>query len=246
MQQFRRFPIVVVAIASLALASSCSSGSSSQTPTTSTTAGAPDMRDLRYCEVLLVSLSGTEPIASVYNTYPLNDCPEDKWAVLDPKALATQFGANVAMLNGPRHWMINRVEKVGGSTSEKTDFGGIEMYKQATVPIGSLAEQSRPYTPNSVSRSVIFTYNAGTEIFELTSSDGSVFVMQSFSQQKDPSLTLASLPSLANKLELPAGWKFGSRMLTEDLNIVTVKNPAQVLQDNLGNSYSMIPAVPEN
>jgi len=25
-----------------------------------------------------------------------------------------------------------------------------------------------------------------------------------------------------------------------------VKNPAQVLQDNLGNSYSMIPAVPEN
>ena len=125
MQQFRRFPIVVVAIASLALASSCSSGSSSQTPTTSTTAGAPDMRDLRYCEVLLVSLSGTEPIASVYNTYPLNDCPEDKWAVLDPKALATQFGANVAMLNGPRHWMINRVEKVGGSTSEKTDFGGI-------------------------------------------------------------------------------------------------------------------------
>jgi hypothetical protein len=70
--------------------------------------------------------------------------------------------------------------------------------------------------------------------------------MQSFSQQKDPSLTLALLPSLANKLELPAGWKFGSRMLTEDLKIVTVKNPAQVLQDNLGNSYSMIPSVPEN
>jgi len=51
---------------------------------------------------------------------------------------------------------------------------------------------------------------------------------------------------LANKLELPAGWKFGSRMLTEDLKIITVKNPAQVLQDNLGNSYSMIPSVPEN
>ncbi len=246
MQRLGRSAVIALAVIGLATANSCSSNSSSQTPSTSSTVATADMRDLRYCEVLLVSLSGTEPTASVYNTYPLNDCPEDTWAALDPKALATQFGANVAMLNGPRHWMINRVEKVGGSTNEKADFGGIEMYKQATVPIGSLTEQARPYSPYSVSRSVIFTYNAGTEIFELSSPDGSVFVMQSFSQQKDPSLTLASLPSLADKLELPAGWKFGSRMLTEDLNIVTVKNPAQVLQDNLGNSYSMIPAVPEN
>ena len=246
MQRLGRSAVIALAVIGLATANSCSSNSSSQTPSTSSTVATADMRDLRYCEVLLVSLSGTEPTASVYNTYPLNDCPEDTWAALDPKALATQFGANVAMLNGPRHWMINRVEKVGGSTNEKADFGGIEMYKQATVPIGSLTEQARPYSPYSVSRSVIFTYNAGTEIFELSSPDGSVFVMQSFSQQKDPSLTLASLPSLADKLELPAGWKFGSRMLTEDLNIVTVKNPAQVLQDNLGNSYSMMPAVPEN
>lgn len=246
MHHFRGLVVVVVAIASLAIASSCSSSSSSQAPATSTSVAARDMRDLRYCEVLLVSLSGSQPIASVYNTYPLNDCPESKWSALDPKALATQFGANVAMLNGPRHWMINHVEKVGDPTSEKADFGGIEMYKQATVPIGSLIDQARPYSPYPVSRSTIFTYNAGSEIFQLTAPDGSVFVMQSFSQQKDPSLTLASLPSLANKLELPAGWKFGSRVLTEDLKIITVKNPAQVLQDNLGNSYSMIPSVPEN
>ena len=246
MQRLGRSAVIALAVIGLATANACSSNSSSQTPSTSSTVATADMRDLRYCEVLLVSLSGTEPIASVYNTYPLNDCPEDTWATLDPQALATQFGANVAMLNGPRHWMINRVEKVGGSTNEKADFGGIEMYKQATVPIGSLVDQARPYSPYPVSRSTIFTYNTGTEIFELTSPDGSVFVMQSFSQQKDPTLTLASLPSLADKLELPAGWKFGSRMLAEDLNIVTVKNPAQVLQDNLGNSYSMIPAVPEN
>jgi len=246
MQRFRRAAIFTVAISGLLLATSCSSSSSSQTSPTSTTAAAPDMRDLRYCEVLLVSLSDSQPIASVYNTYPLNDCPESKWSALDPKALATQFGATFAMLNGPRHWMINHVEKVGDKTSEKADFGGLEMYKQATVPIGSLVDQARPYSPYPVSRSTIFTYNAGTEIFQLTSPDGSVFVMQSFSQQKDPSLTLSSLPSLATKLELPAGWKFGSRVLVDDLKIVTVKNPAQVLQDNLGNSYSMVPATSDN
>ena len=246
MQRFQRAAIFTVAISGLLLTTSCSSSSSSQTSPTSMTAPAPDMRDLRYCEVLLVSLSDSQPIASVYNTYPLNDCPESKWSALDPKALATQFGATVAMLNGPRHWMINHVEKVGDKTSEKADFGGMEMYKQATVPIGSLVDQARPYSPYPVSRSTIFTYNAGTEIFQLTSPDGSVFVMQSFSQQKDPTLTLASLPSLANKLELPTNWKFSSRTLTEDLKIVTVKNPAQVLQDSLGNSYSMVPATPEN
>jgi len=246
MQRFRSLAIFLLGITGVLVTVSCSSGTSTQAPTTSTSTAAPDMRDLRYCEVLLVSLSEAQPIASVYNTYPLNDCPESKWSALDPKALATQFGANVAMLNGPRHWMINQVEKVGDKASEKADFGGIEMYKQATVPIGSLVDQARPYSPYPVSRSTIFTYNAGTEIFQLTSPDGSVFVMQSFSQQKDPSLTLSSLPSLATKLELPAGWKFGSRVLTEDLRIVTVKNPAQVLQDNLGNSYSMVPATTDN
>lgn len=246
MQRFRRTAMFAFGIVSLLLATSCSSDSSSQTPSTTTKVAVPDMRDGRYCEVLLVSLKETQPIASVYNTYPLNECPENKWLALDPKALATEFGANVAMLNGPRHWMINRVEKIGESTAEKADFGGIEMYKQATVPIGSLVDQARPYSAYPVSRSTIFTYNAGTEIFQLTSPDGSVFVMQSFSQQKDPTLTLASLPTLATKLALPSGWTFSSRTLTEDLNIVTVKNPAQVLQDDLGNSYSMIPAVPES
>lgn len=245
----RRLRILAVLVAlsiGFVAFTSCSSNTSSQSQTTTSIASPPDMRDVRYCEVLLVSLSESQPIASVYNTYPLNECPEDAWSKLDPKAIAAQNGATVAMLNGPRRWMLNHVEKVGDPNAQKTDFGGIEMYKQATVPIGSLIDQARPYSPYPVSRSTIFTFSAGTEIFQLTNPDGAVFVMQSFSQQKDPTLTLPSLPSLATKLELPVGWKFGSRVLTEDLKIVTVKNPAQVLQDNLGNSYSMIPTSPEN
>jgi hypothetical protein len=44
---------------------------------------------------------------------------------------------------------------------------------------------------------------------------------------------------------LPEGWSFSSRILKDDLEIVTVKNPAQVLQDDLGNSYSLVPTTPE-
>lgn len=236
----------IVAVFALGLLGACGSTSSSQAPTSSTLPEAPDMHNVRYCEVLLVSMVNAQPVASVYNTYPLNTCPENAWNALDPLALASSNSSAVAILNGPRHWMINQVEKIGDPTSEKTDFGGIEMYKQATVPIGSLVDQARPYSPYPVRRSTIFTFTAGTEVFELHDPQGSTFVMQSYSQQKDPLLTLDSLPALAQKLALPAGWTFTTRVLTEDLRLVTVKNPAQVLQDELGNSYSMIPTTAEN
>jgi hypothetical protein len=233
----------VLLAALLALLASCGAASDPQPVSQSATTipAAPDMRDVRYCEVLLVSIVDAAPVASVYNSYPLNECPADRWTALDPKALAATYGSTLAVLNGPRYWMLDHVEKIGDPASEKTDFGGIEMYKQATVPIGSLIDQARPYSPYSVSRSTVFIYDAGTEVFELVSPDGSTFVMQSYSQQKDPSLTLATLPTLAQRLALPPGWRFRSRVLGADLRIVTVSTPARVLQDELGNSYSMIP-----
>jgi len=247
MNRSSRTLLGTIVLSGFLLAGACSTSSTSTTGTTQSIAPQPDdMRDVRYCEVLLVSLATGQPVASVYNTYPLNLCPADKWTALDPKAIASQFGATVALLNGPRHWMINHVEKVGGSASDEANFGGIEMFKQATVPIGSLIDQAKPYSVYPVSRSTIFTYLPGTEIFELTGPDGAVYIMQSFSQQKDPSLTLETLPTLRSKLALPVGWTFSSRTLTSDFQLVTVKNPAQVVQDDLGNSYSMIPTTPEN
>lgn len=246
MKRTLRSTSVVLLIVSVAMIASCSSGSTSASRSDASSPTTPDMRDVRYCEVLLVSIVDAQPIATVYNSYPLNECPQERWSTLDPKAIAAERGSAIALLNGPRHWMVNRVEKVGASTSERADFGGIEMYQQATVPIGSLLDQARPYSPYPVSRSTIFIYSAGTEIFQLVGPDGSTYVMQSFSQQKDPSITLATLPSLAARLVLPAGWTFESRVLTDELRIVTVANPAQVLQDDLGNSYSKIPATTEN
>lgn len=247
MNRSSRTLLATIVLAGFLLVSACGTSSTSTTgPAQSVAPQQDDMRDVRYCEMLLVSLATGQPVATVYNTYPLNLCPADTWTALDPKAIAAQYGATVAILNGPRHWTINHVEKVGSSSLEKADFGGIEMYKQATVPIGSLLDQSKPYSVYPVSRSVIFTWLAGTQVFELTGPDGARYIMQSFSQQKDPTLTLTTLPTLGSKLSLPAGWTFSSRTLNSDFQLVTVKNPAQVMQDDLGNSYSMIPTTPEN
>ena len=84
-------------------------------------------------------------------------------------------------------------------------------------------------------------FDAGQRVSELHTADGTTYVMQSFSQQKDPTLTEDQLTDLGQRLTLPEGWTYSSRVLDQSLRIATTDVPAQVLQDDLGNSYSMVP-----
>ena len=211
--------------------------------TTSTPAAARQMRGDRYCEVLLITMNAGLATGEVWNTYPLNDCPQATWDTLDAKALATENNVPIAKLNGPRYWLMSSVEKVGGITDlPKKDFGGLEMYRQATVEIGSLLEAAKPYTPHSVNRTATFTYDAGARIYELTTAEGLTFVMQTYSVQTDPTLTEAQLTDLGARLKLPEGWTYTSKILDAQLKLYTATTPGHVLQDDLGNSYSELVA----
>ena len=197
------------------------------------------MRGERYCEVLLITMNNGSATGEVWNTYPLNDCPQATWETLDAKAIATENNVPLARLNGPRYWLMNSVEKVGGTTDlPKKDFGGLEMYRQATVEIGSLIEAMKPYSPRQVNRSAAFNYDAGQRVYQLTAADGTVYVMQTYSVQNDPTLTEAQLTDLGARLSLPEGWTFDSRILDAPLRVATDTTAANVLQDELGNSYS--------
>jgi hypothetical protein len=208
-----------------------------------TTAAASTMRGERYCEVLLVEPRDGTISADVYNSYPLNTCPAPLWEALDPAALATQNGAALALLNGPRFWLMDRVEKAGEvSELPKASFGGIEMYRQASVEVGDVAAASTPYVPHAVDRRTVFTFDAGHEVYELVAADGTVYVMQTWSQQKDPTLVESDLAGLSSRLTLPEGWTYRARTLDEALRVDTTTVVAQVLQDDLGNSYSRVTA----
>ena len=41
----------------------------------------------RYGEVLLVRVGESGPAATVYNSFPLNDCPAELWDALDADAI---------------------------------------------------------------------------------------------------------------------------------------------------------------
>lgn len=192
----------------------------------------------RYGEVLLVHVGETGPQATVYNTYPLNDCPDELWTKLDAQALAAEHQAVAALLNGPRYWLMSRIEKEGGTETERKTFGGIEMLRQATVALSSM--NPSPYSVNRVDRKAAFVYDAGSPVFELADAEGRTWIMQTYSQTVDPDLTLGDLAHLAPRLTLPAGWSYRTRTLEQPLRVDTTTEQASVLQDDFANSYSLL------
>jgi hypothetical protein len=196
-----------------------------------------DLSGMRYGEVLLVTAGDAGPQATVYNSFPLNDCPAELWSALDPEAIASENAAAAALLNGPRYWLMNAIEKTPQGPRVTKTFGGIEMIQQATVLLSSM--NPAPYSVNEVSRHTVFVFNAGEQVYELVDPDGQRWVMQSWSQVADPNLSRADLPGLATRLNLPTGWTYRPRLLISELRIDTTTRPAHVTQDDLTNSYSL-------
>jgi hypothetical protein len=218
-----------------------SSGSTTSTTSASGSSSATqELRDVRYCEVIPSVQQGSTVTTSVYNTLGYNYCPPAKWNTLTEDQVDQEFGSQSAKLNGPRHWVIDTAQSLGGSSSStKTfTFGGIEtglkgvITTQANQP--TVGDQF--YTPNEVSRSTIWTYKTGKPVFELTGPDGSVYVMQSYAQIADKTLTYHQLAGIGSKLKLPAGWSYKSVTLTTELNLNS-NGLATVVNDNLYNSY---------
>jgi len=191
----------------------------------------------RYGEVLLVSQTPSGPQVAVFNTFPLNDCPQDAWSALNQQALAAENGVAAALLNGPRYWLMSEIVKTREDVGEKKAFGGIEMLQQATVELSSM--NPAPYSVNKVSRRTVFVFGAGRPVFELVDPRGQRWVMQSWSQTVDPTLSLADLPALGARLQLPDGWSYRTSTLTSPLRIDTTIDDAHVTQDDLGNTYSL-------
>lgn len=215
------------------------------TTTTTTVADEPagqlaDQFGTRYCEVLTVKLGAESTVAEVWGTQGLNDCPQAGFAAIDVRSVAAAHKATVAMLNGPRYWVLDDIVANSVTGSRKVDrFGGVQMRSIATVDLGPGVPDRTPYRDVSVNRDTEFSFDAGRRIYELTAPDGSVYVMQSYSNQIDPQLTIDSLADLGARLKLPAGWTFTSRVLDEQLVVEDIDGVATVIQDELQNSYQL-------
>jgi hypothetical protein len=239
MRSWRRLATVAAALALVATAARAASAGGNDEPVHSTR-----MYGKRYCEVLLVHPGTGGIVADVYNTYTLNNCPAAPWAALDMKAVAQQEAVPIALRNGPRYWLMDSVVKERVAEPKTADFGGIEMARIASVSLGTTVDNT-PYRTHGVDRRSTFTFAKGRTVHELVAPDDARYVMQTWSQQVDPTLAERDLAGLGSRLQLPEGWRYRSRVLRKPLRIVTRDAPAHVLQDDLMNSYSqMTPSSP--
>ena len=200
----------------------------------------PDgIRDVRYCEVVLLKADTDGLYAEVWNTMGRSECPQDEWEAIDTAAIAAEYGAATALANGPRYWTLDRIDAAIQLTAPVTVFGTLEMFLGATVDLGAGLPSTAPYTQRPVARDTVFYFDAGTEVYELTDPDGAVYVMQSYSQKLDPTLSADQLAGLGGRLKLPAGWTFSSRVLDAELEVRDVDGVAVVVQDDFENTYQL-------
>ena len=254
-------PLVLVPLLLVAIVGCGSSGGDATTTAANANAGTygkggdanvpstlAGLRNARYCEIIPVTRDKNIDKAEIYNTIGLNACPSDQWNGISEDAVDKAYGSQQAKLNGPRYWVLDELQGAGATAGGATYvFNGITMAKRGEVDtkLRDSTVGSSFYTPNTVQRDTVFTYKAGSKVFELTAPDGSIYTMQSYSQIKDKSLAIADLDTLASKLSLPNGWKYNVRTLTQDLQL-TANGTAHVVNDDLYDSYQRRYAPPSS
>ena len=196
-------------------------------------------RGQRYGEILGIFLTDEGLQAHVYGTQMINDCPQELWEQLDTASIAKEMEAVLVKLNGPRYWMLDGLGSKGQPIEPiMREFGGIMMRRIAVVKLGNEAVQT-PFTVRYVDRRAVFFFDAGSRVYELVDPGGLAYVMQARCVGVDPEMSEESLLTLGDRLALPDGWTYRSRILVEELVVDTSDHLASVLQDEFENTYTL-------
>jgi hypothetical protein len=198
-----------------------------------------DTRAYAQGEIFLLTKSGDHMDAQVYNTTGFGPCPEAEFDAIDVETLARDTGSGLAWKNARRFWMMDelRINLVG----EPTEFGGIKFNLVARMQMPAdfdftQDQSARAYNPTQIRRISTYSFLGGRPVFLLRSPDETTWVMQTFTNHIDATLTEADLPKLDSRLTLADGWQFNAVTLKRDLTINTT-GVANIVPDNLSNMY---------
>lgn len=201
-----------------------------------------NIRNKRYCEILVINGKFTNLTATVYNTLGCNDCPNYKWDKINQEKLKDSLNAKSIVMNGPRVFMMDKIGQ-SNKSPKKVTLGGIEMVERATVQLPFttfMSGKSKPYKEITITRSTEYVFEKGKKVYLLISPKNT-YVMQSYSMMIEKNLKESDLEILNSKLKLPNGWKYQVKILENDLVLKTFENgEAHLIQDDLQNSYQRI------
>jgi len=197
------------------------------------------IRGARYCEIILdKSLTNY----SVYNTWGFNDCPKKLWNAMTVDSVKKETGASLVHLNGPRYWVIDGYKNTKRISKNTKKIGGM-MFGEAGIlhlSLFDLLKSYKPYKIRKVDRYTTWIYQMGMPAYELIDDKGTIYLMQSYSVQKNYQ-TLKSLSRLGQQLKLPTGWHFKTGLLKKQETLQARHHKAFVVQDDFGNTYQLAP-----
>jgi hypothetical protein len=202
----------------------------------------------RYTEILLVFGNGLthKVTAGVYNTMGMNganpagggdSCPAALVDNLNLAKLKEEQGALKVIKNGPRLWTVDHVV---GKLGKERDFQGLKAHWVMWFPIPQSflkGSMENPYGVMNALRDTSMVIRKGSRAYILDDPQGITWVMKSASLIKDPNQKFEDLQNLGSRLKLPAGWKFRTPILEQDLVFMSDHGRAQITQDDLGNTY---------
>src|SRR5271157_1256359 len=166
-----------------------------------------------FCELLLIQGKPPDISAAVFNTSGASDCPPDKFDAIDAKALAAELHVDAVFKNARRSWLMDEMWLY--TARETRDFDGVKATLMATLPIkGALsglggAEKFPQYAPSEIQGVSKYLYKKGSQVYLIVLPDGHTWIMQTYTQKVDPTMSREKLPNLGGMYKnLPAGWKF--------------------------------------
>lgn len=209
-----------------------------------------NMNRVRYIEVFVVGGNGVTGnlLANVYNTSlepgfdsaKEQDSAPQAWVeTLSTEEIKNRFGVLGASINGPKLWMPDWFDVPLGASEE---FNGKKLPWCATLHLtkSELKEMGKlSYRPTTVERKSKIGYNKGTQVFLIDDADGTTWIMKGFELGMKPSWTyedFAADPASHFK-QLPAGWKYRTKVLDQDLILVPETGVATIMPDEFFNVY---------
>ena len=197
----------------------------------------------QFCEVApIVGTSPENAVANFYNPTGIDHCSPEQFAeiVKDKEKIMKETGAIDVFLNPSRHWTWD--ELTVSLVGDERKFGPVKFLWMAAVPAAAMkaAVGQGHYHPGQITREDKYLYKKGSRVYLIDIGDGKVLVMQSWTNFANKGETADSIKDLGSQYkELPAGWKFRTKVLDRDLTISppTPDHKAWVTQDEFLNTY---------
>ena len=195
-------------------------------------------RGKAFCGLGVFVGTGPTQRAHVYTAASLADITPDSHKKIDAVRLARELEVDMCAVNGGRIWLMDEQDVQGGDV---VDFHGVKlMYGGEMTASEMISQMKNAYSPSLIYRNTNWIWHKGTPVHLLREPGGAVWVMQEYTKDVDPTLTLDNLAQVGGKLRnLPKGWKFETKVLTKDLSLNTANCDgwAAIVRDELHCTY---------